>query len=201
MDSSKREKLKMSMREECETFIENIHKGECHYEECNKLCSDFVKKHGDVMDRSTFFVLLKELVQESKEQLVKEIQHLKERNEFFDRSLCSLWDIAKKARGRERYRELLENEEIQDYNIDVYWSNDRELQLINNWRKRIYSLAKVYWDGDISREELVKKVDTWNKRKCETQRRIEIGNVLWEIAKLYQHESFPIRCENVVMRK
>jgi len=197
MELSKLQNNKMLIKEQCAAFLEDILKKEDISDECEMICSKFFEKHGDIMEKSTFFILLLVLVQESKEVLAKQIDRLSGMFENCEDAFWTLKSIGEDANGLERYHKLLENEEIQDYSEGDSWYNDREHRLFYNRENRILSLARDYWEGKINRDELIKKVNNWNMRKCESQQRIEIGHVFWEIADHYKNVHFPLTCENL----
>jgi hypothetical protein len=63
--------------------------------------------------------------------------------------------------------------------------------MLGRHSKKIEELAEAYWPAQIDRDQLLKAIDSWNKRKAPEQREIKLGYIFANIQKYWKDYPMP----------
>ena len=106
-------------------------------------------KNPEPVSKGIFFELLHEIIQE----YLEDIKSIANSCNVAIRSLeCAI----RETRLTDKLNELLKNEIVEDYQHLISCpDDDRASRLLQSWEKRLQTMAKDYWKGMISRDELI----------------------------------------------
>jgi hypothetical protein len=155
----------------------------------NVCCSEFVRVHGNIMSKNEFYDLLKEIINDEMNSCTREQERIAAQIDYYKRVLRSFDSQRAEDLRPDRYHELIEGEPVEEC-PHILSNNDREYYMLERQTNRIDDMAKAYWSAKINRDQLLKAIDSWNKRKSSDQREIKLGYIFASIQKHWK--SFPM---------
>lgn len=155
----------------------------------NVCCSEFFRVHGNIMSKDEFYDLIKEIINDEMNSCTREQERIAAQIDYYKRVLRSFESQRAQNLRPDRFNELMQGEPVEEC-PHVSFNNDQEYFMLERQTKRIYALAEAYWSAQIDRDQLLKAIDNWNKRKSPEQGEIKVGYIFASIQKNWK--SFPM---------
>jgi hypothetical protein len=153
-------------------------------------CSEFFRVHGTIMSKDEFYDLIKEIINDEMKSCTREQERIVAQIKYYQRVLDSYEHQRAQDLRPDRFNKLMQGEPVEEC-PHISCKNDREYYMLERQTKRIDELAEAYWSAQIDRDQLLKAIDSWNKRKSSEQREIKLGYIFANIQKYWKDYPMP----------
>jgi hypothetical protein len=167
----------------------------------NVCCSEFFRVHGTIVSKDEFYDLIKEILNDEMGYCLKEQDRIAAQIKYYRWVLDSFEHQRAKDLRPDRFNKLMQGEPVEEC-PHILSKNDQEYYNVVRHIKRIEELAEAYWSAQIDRDQLLKAIDSWNKRKSSEQRDIKLGYIFasiqknWKCFPMPNETPRPLKCIN-----